>query len=223
MNKKYYLLIGLIVVAIALVIGTSYAYFMANVTGGDNGSETVIKSGNLSLTLEDETPLTLNNAQPGSSASKTFTVTNNSKNTIVYNIKLVDVTNTFIDKNDLVYTLIGDNDINITEVVPSENNKYLATNIPIEAGTTHTYTLTIIFKETNDNQNDNMGVSFSGRINIDNESFSLISRLMKQYKIGSTSGLLRDTNNPDLYYYRGTNEEVSNNHLWYAVHHWRVL
>ena len=168
MNKKYYVLIGLIVSAIALVIGTSYAYFMANVTGGNDGNETVIKSGNLSLTLTDNETLSLNGI-PGDSASKQFTVTNNGTNETVYNIKMVDVTNTFVDKNDLVYTLVGDNDVNITEtVMPSTSDEYLATNISIDSGVTHTYTLVITFKETNDNQDDNKGATFSGRINIDN-------------------------------------------------------
>ncbi len=169
MNKKFYLLIGLIVAAIALVIGTSYAYFMATVTGGDSGNETVIKSGNLSLTLTDNNSLTLNGI-PGDSASKEFTVTNTGTNETFYNIKMVDVTNTFVDKNDLVYTLVGDNDVNITEtVIPSTSDEYLATNITIGKGVTHNYTLTITFKETNDNQDDNKGATFSGKININNE------------------------------------------------------
>ena len=169
MNKKFYLLIGVIVVAIALVIGTSYAYFMATVTGGDSGNEIVIKSGNLSLTLTDNNSLTLNGI-PGDSASKEFTVTNNGSNETFYNIKMVDVTNTFVDKNDLVYTLVGDNDVNISEtVMPSTSDEYLATNITIGSGDTHTYTLTITFKETNDNQDDNKGATFSGKININNE------------------------------------------------------
>ena len=170
MNKKYYVLLGVILVAIAIVIGTSYAFFMANVTGGDSGNETVIKSGNLSLTLADTNTITLNNSKPGDSASKEFTVTNTSNSSMIYNIKLVDVTNTFVDKNDLVYSIIGDNGVNITDnVVPSVSDEYLVTNISIDGGATHTYTLTITFKETNDNQNDNMRVGFSGRINIDDE------------------------------------------------------
>ena len=170
MNKKYYVLLGVILVAIAIVIGTSYAFFMANVTGGDSGNETVIKSGSLNLTLADTNTITLNNSKPGDSASKEFTVTNTSNSSMIYNIKLVDVTNTFVDKNDLVYSIIGDNGVNITDnVVPSVSDEYLVTNISIDGGATHTYTLTITFKETNDNQNDNMRVGFSGRINIDDE------------------------------------------------------
>ena len=170
MNKKYYVLVGVIITAIVLVIGSTYAFYNAVISG--DGSSITIKSGSLSLDLEDNNPITLNNAQPGSSASKTFTVTNTSNNTMLYNIKLVDVINTFVDKTDLVYTLVGDNDINIEEtIVPSESNEYIATDISIGSKETHTYTLTITFKETNDNQNDNMGVTFSGRVNIDdNES-----------------------------------------------------
>ena len=119
MNKKYYVLLGVIVVAIAILIGASYAFFMANVTGGDSGNETVIKSGSLNLTLADTNTITLNNSKPGDSASKEFTVTNTSKSTLLYNIKLVDVINTFVDKTDLVYTLVGDNNINVVLDIPS--------------------------------------------------------------------------------------------------------
>ena len=198
MNKKFYLLIGVIVVAIALIIGTSYAYFMATVTGGDSGNEIVIKSGNLSLTLTDNNSLTLNGI-PGDSASKEFTVTNNGSNETIYNIKMVDVTNTFVDKNDLVYTLVGDNDVNISEtVMPSTSDEYLATNITIGSGDTHTYTLTITFKETNDNQDDNKGATFSGKINIDDEDVkpnNLVQLLSYLYNKNNSELVVDDYDN----------------------------
>ena len=224
MNKKFYLLIGVIVVAVALVIGTSYAYFMATVTGGNDGNETVIKSGSLSLTLTDNNSLSLNNAQPGSSASKKFTVTNTGTNEIIYNIKMVDVTNTFVDKSDLVYSLKGDNGVDITKaIMPSISDKYLVTNILIGKGETHTYTLTITFKETNDNQDDNKNATFTGKINIDDERLTLIETLMNQYNKDNIVGLVKDSTNENLYYYTGTNEQVANNFLWYGGHQWRVL
>ena len=52
---------------------------------------------------------------------------------------------------------------------------------------------------------------------------SLISLLLKQYAEGNTTGLAKDSANENLYYYTGTNEEVSNNFLWYGGHQWRVL
>ncbi len=52
---------------------------------------------------------------------------------------------------------------------------------------------------------------------------SLISILLEQYSEGNTKGLVKDGTNENLYYYTGTNEEVSNNFLWYGGHQWRVL
>ncbi len=52
---------------------------------------------------------------------------------------------------------------------------------------------------------------------------NLIYTLLKQYHDGNKVGLVKDNTNPNLYYYTGTNEQVSNNFLWYGGHQWRVL
>ena len=52
---------------------------------------------------------------------------------------------------------------------------------------------------------------------------TLISSLLEQYSESNTTGLVKDSTNPNLYYYTGTKEEVSNNFLWYGGHQWRVL
>ena len=52
---------------------------------------------------------------------------------------------------------------------------------------------------------------------------SLITVLLEQYNESNTTGLVKDSTNPNLYYYTGTNEQVSNNFLWYGGHQWRVL
>ena len=52
---------------------------------------------------------------------------------------------------------------------------------------------------------------------------TLIETLLQQYQEGNTTGLVKDSTNPNLYYYTGTNEEVANNFLWYGGHQWRVL
>ena len=68
----------------------------------------------------------------------------------------------------------------------------------------------------------------SGQFAMDDESCprdpnSLITKLLAQYSKDNTTGLLKDSTNPNLYYYKGTNEQVSNNFLWYGGHQWRVL
>ena len=52
---------------------------------------------------------------------------------------------------------------------------------------------------------------------------TLIETLLEQYSSDNTTGLLRDSVNENLYYYKGTNEEVANNYLWYEGFYWRVL
>ena len=52
---------------------------------------------------------------------------------------------------------------------------------------------------------------------------TLIETLLEQYSPDNTTGLLRDSVNENLYYYKGTNEQVANNFLWYGGHQWRVL
>ena len=52
---------------------------------------------------------------------------------------------------------------------------------------------------------------------------TLIEILLKQYSEGNTKGLVKDATNTNLYYYTGTEEQVSNNYLWYGGHQWRVL
>ena len=51
----------------------------------------------------------------------------------------------------------------------------------------------------------------------------LTELLLAQYHDGATTGLVKDTSNSNLYYFKGTNEEVANNFLWYGGHQWRVL
>ena len=71
----------------------------------------------------------------------------------------------------------------------------------------------------------------SGTFAMDNEecdgevaqSGNLISTLLGQYQEENETGLVKDSTNPNLYYYTGTNEEVGNNFLWYGGHQWRVL
>ena len=52
---------------------------------------------------------------------------------------------------------------------------------------------------------------------------TLIETLLEQYSPDNTTGLVKDSTNENLYYYKGTNEQVSNNFLWYGGHQWRVI
>ncbi len=65
------------------------------------------------------------------------------------------------------------------------------------------------------NVTDNLTVTY--------KEATLISLLYNDYTEGSTTGLVQDETDSDVYYFTGDNDEVNNNYFWYGGHHWRVL
>ena len=163
-----------VLLLVSIVVATSYAYFVANVSGNKDTNNVVITNGVMSLEYKDGDEINLANAVPGSSVTKTFTVKNTGNVTTNYTIYFSELSNKFVDKTDLVYTLASsDGGKNVAQTqVPSKNDA-MVSNYAIEAGKTHTYTLTITFLNKDDNQNDNMNVSFTTKIGI-NESVEYV-------------------------------------------------
>ena len=163
-----------VLLLVSIVVVTSYAYFTANVTGNKDTNNVVITNGVMSLEYKDGDEITLANAVPGNSVSKTFTVKNTGNVSTNYTIYFSELSNKFVDKTDLVYTLTSsDGGKNVAQTqVPSKNDA-MVSNYAIEAGKTHTYTLTITFLNKDENQNDNMNVSFTTKIGI-NESVEYV-------------------------------------------------
>ena len=152
---------------LSIAIAGSYAYFVANVTGNPSTNNVVVTNGVMSLEYKDGDEINLANAVPGNSVSKTFTVKNTGNVATNYTIYFSELSNKFVDKTDLVYTLTSsDGGKNVAQTqVPSKNDA-MVSNYAIDAGKTHTYTLTITFLNKDENQNDNMNVSFSTKIGI---------------------------------------------------------
>ena len=176
MKDKKILILSIIGVLLLASIGiaVSYAYFNASVSGNPTTNNVVINNGVMSLEYKDGDEITLANAVPGSSVSKTFTVKNTGNVATNYTIYFSELSNKFVDKTDLVYTLTSsDGGKNVAQTqVPSKNDA-MVSNYAIEAGKTHTYTLTITFLNKDENQNDNMNVSFTTKIGI-NESVEYV-------------------------------------------------
>ena len=159
-----------VLLLVSIVVASSYAYFTANVTGNKDTNNVVITNGVMSLEYKDGDEINLANAIPGSSVTKTFTVKNTGNVSTNYTIYFSELSNKFVDKTDLVYTLTSsDGGKNVAQTQVPSTNDAMVSNYAIDAGKTHTYTLTITFLNKDENQNDNMNVSFTTKIGI-NES-----------------------------------------------------
>ena len=156
-----------VLMLVSIVVATSYAYFVANVSGNKDTNNVVVTNGVMALEYTDGDEITLANAVPGNSVTKTFTVKNTGNVSTNYTIYFSELSNKFVDKTDLVYTLTSsDGGKNVAQTqVPSANDA-MVSNYAIDAGKTHTYTLTITFLNKDENQDDNQGVSFSTKISI---------------------------------------------------------
>ena len=169
MKNKHFFILSIIgsLLLVSIAIASSYAYFVANVSGNKDTNNVVVTNGVMALEYKDGDEITLANAIPGSSFSKTFTVKNTGNVATNYTIYFSELSNKFVDKTDLVYTLTSsDGGKNVAQTqVPSKNDA-MVSNYTIDAGKTHTYTLTITFLNKDENQNDNMGVSFSTKVSI---------------------------------------------------------
>ena len=163
-----------VLLLVSIVVATSYAYFVANVSGNKDTNNVVVTNGVMSLEYKDGDAINLGNAIPGSSVSKTFTVKNTGNVSTNYTIYFSELSNKFVDKTDLVYTLTSsDGGKNVAQTQVPSTNDAMVSNYAIEAGKTHTYTLTITFLNKDENQDDNQGVSFTTKIGI-NESVEYV-------------------------------------------------
>ncbi len=169
MKDKKILILSIVgvLMLVSIAIASSYAYFTANVTGNKDTNNVVITNGVMALEYKDGDEINLANAVPGNSVTKTFTVKNTGNVSTNYTIYFSELSNKFVDKTDLVYTLTssdGGKSVAQTQV-PSKNDA-MVSNYAIDAGKTHTYTLTITFLNKDENQNDNQNVSFSTKVTI---------------------------------------------------------
>ena len=159
-----------VLLLVSIVVATSYAYFVANISGNKDTNNVVVTNGVMALEYKDGDEITLANAVPGNSVTKTFTVKNTGNVSTNYTIYFSELSNKFVDKTDLVYTLTSsDGGKNVAQTQVPSTNEAMVSNYAIDAGKTQTYTLTITFLDKDENQDDNQGVSFSTKIGI-NES-----------------------------------------------------
>ena len=202
-NKSYLILI---ISVLILLIGVSFAYFSLEITGNDTAKYNTITTGALKLTFTDTNALTLTDALPGDSATKTISIKNTGTIDTSYNIVWQELTNT-ITNDELVIEATckrlnsSNTEEGTCESIPQKevSSNKLKSNISIEPGITHEYTLKLTFIDTGSTQNYNKNKSFNGKLGIEEykapdfatDSWSTIIANVKagygsEYAVGST-------------------------------------
>ena len=189
-----------------MTTGLSYAYFSASVKGNENAKDMVVEAGTLSLVYTDGPEIKAQNIKPSWSTTKEVSVKNTGTLDANYNIIWQSLTNE-ITNNEMVISATCQrlNSVGTVEGTCESisqaaiSDMTIAKKINIEAGITHKYTFTILFKETNADQNTNQGKKFNGVLGIEEykapnfatDSWEAIIAKVKagngsEYAVGST-------------------------------------
>ena len=193
MNRKQKIIVSItgIFLVLMILVGLTYAYFLTKITGNINEKSISVTTANLVLEYGENTNVVqgISNAEPGYSVEKIFTATNKGNSTITYGAALENIVNGLSRQEDLVYTLTCtsylkkgfslSSDGSITGTVdgtcngvstetkfPSTSDLSIMVNNTIDTTHTQAYKLTITYKEMNVDQSEDMGKTFSAKVNI---------------------------------------------------------
>ena len=179
-DKKIY--IALCVSILLVGVGVSLAYFGIKIIGNDTAKGNKVVTGNLELTFTDTNEITLNDAFPGDSFTKTISVKNTGTKDVSYNLVWTELTNGIINDELVIEATCkrlnssGTEDGTCSSIsqkaVSSDSN--ITSNIPIKPGYTHEYTVKITFIDTGKPQNYNKNKSFSGKLGITESSVKIV-------------------------------------------------
>ena len=174
MKYKKILFGTFIALLLLLTTGLSYAYFSASISGNENAKNVVVEAGTLSLVYTDGPEIKAQNIKPGWSTTKEVSVKNTGTLDTNYNIIWQSLTNE-ITNNEMVISATCQR-LNASGAVEGTcesisqaaiSDMTIAKRVSIESGITHKYTFTILFKETNADQNTNQGKKFNGVLGIE--------------------------------------------------------
>ena len=178
-SSKKYLYVG--VVALLVVIGVSLAYFGIKIIGNDTAKGNKVVTGNLELTFTDTNEITLNDAFPGDSFTKTISVKNTGTKDVSYNLVWTELTNGIINNELVIEATCKRLNSSGTEEgtceaisqTPIKSNT-IKKNISIEPSITHEYTIKVTFIDTGSVQNYNKNKTFEGKLGITESSVKTV-------------------------------------------------
>ncbi len=169
MKKKYIILIITMCLISILIVGSSYAYFSATISGNTNAENVVTKTGTLSLSFSDKTPsFNATEISPGWSKTKEVTVENTGSVDVTYDLVWLKLDNEIL-KDELVYTITctnGCKGLTESKVPEAGENLGIIKEQTIKSKETQTYKISFQLKETKENQDYNQGLTIEGTIGI---------------------------------------------------------
>lgn len=201
-RKKDTIFLSVIGIATLLVaiIGATFAWFSATVTGNETASSVTVTTATLGIIYTNGNEIVLDRVEPQDTSdsatsaliatdqTKTFTIEPAESANVVqnYTINWDIATFDFAQKEELVYSLSGKITGSPTggneagTLVATKTGEAMPANTGVTAigtgqvspGETHTYTLTVWFKETGSNQNYNQGKTFRGKIYVTTDEVS---------------------------------------------------
>ena len=204
MKKSF--LFSLIAVLLVVGVGFTFAYFVSGVNLTGNGSTVQGDTSDLIEVIYDagDSALTLNNAIPGDSASKDFTVTirpTATEKEATYGIFIDLNQNTFVKCDDTNYNDLTNqctkNAGEITYQITDEDGvvlasgdltgqsgkiKILTETKTVDTETVYHYTLTITFEDTGADQNHNQNKALGGDVVVEFSEYTLVDVVKGAYQ-----------------------------------------
>ena len=168
-NNKTTIFMSIITVVLFIigVFAVSYAYYTANISKDKSGNNTTsINTANISATFTDGAELNFQQMIPGDSFTKSFTLKNTGDQTIKYKIVVQEVENTFISQSDIEVVVKENGNTIYTTTFPSTTGA-ISNELTISPDVSKSYTITITYKNTTDDQSPDMNSVISGKIFIE--------------------------------------------------------
>ncbi len=168
-KSLYIVFASSLLILFVLVYQGTFAYFTSNVADDRRGED----AGKTALSTADLEDLTLVNSGnsdgslwiPGTTKDFTFKINNPSSVALCVKLVWKDVSNTWVNKNDLVFTLTDSKgtDIVSSTPFPSNDDEVLVASFQVPNGENN-YTIKVTYTNTNENQYEDMGQSFRATV-----------------------------------------------------------
>ena len=183
-QKITLLIIGIILILLVL-IGLTYAYFVTRINGSITESVDA-KTLKLELVYGENDPTIKfgDNVLPGYSVSKEFSVTNKGSSVDYFSIKMENVVNTFIRREDIIYIIEKEGEEIKRGMLPNTES-WLVYKEKIEIEETINYKITVEYLNKNEDQSEDMDKDVSFKVNIDSRIDNIFTNAKERTLIGA--------------------------------------